>query len=113
MYNFYNSKDGYMSEEKRERKYNDGEYGVSENVFYSKKECGEDTYKDCEKEDKHKEEKNCVVINIYCDKCKKEPKKDGCKDNYKDGYKDNSGKEYEYKEGQGCVVVNIFCDKDK
>ncbi|MDF2514271.1 MAG: hypothetical protein K0S04_4137 [Herbinix sp.] len=136
MYNFYSSKDGCMGDEKRERRCGDFEYGEDDHGYYDNKESKEDD--NCNKGKEHNEEKGCVIINIYCDNCKKESKKDDgkdngkngckdnyrdsgkenhCKDNYKDGCrddcKDNNKKDNEHKEDKSCVIINIYCDKNK
>ncbi len=127
MYNIYNSKDGCMGDEKRNRRYGDLEYSTSDNSYYNK-EINEGYGND--KGNDHKEEQGCVIINIYCDNCKKEPKKeeskDNCKDSHrdcgKDNYKDNckdpckepcKDEKKERKEEKSCVIINIYCNKGK
>ena len=68
-------------------------------------------YRDC---DDHKEfdckkkenDENCVVINIFCDKCKKEQE-----DEWENKHDDKCKSERDSKDE--CVRINIFCDKDK
>lgn len=105
MYNFYSSKDGCMDDDKRERGCGDMEYNTFDNGCYNKEDGGNN------KGNERKEEKSCVIINIYCDSCKKEPKKDDCKNNCRDNCRDDCKKDNICKEDKSCVIINIFCDK--
>lgn len=75
--------------------------------YKERSDCKEIWEDDCKKPPKHEEDGSCVIINIYCDKCKNDhkPKEYDFECDSKKGPKPTDDK--------SCVVINVFCECNK